>query len=576
MDNNILSSKIQQDITLVNRGRNYPGPNIIKNQVDQDSTYSEPEIKSSHSTHRGPPGPRGHHGPPGPMGPPGLPGPPGPNGAPGQPGQPGCPGPQGEHGKNGDPGCPGPRGIKGDRGDTGPEGPSCHITNQDDQTTEVTVCVPGIIRGVADQYDIITGSANTNPFNPGNVNGVNMEYFTTQTGAFRAGNFRQSDLTTIGAQSTAFGHWTKATGTGSLAFGNNSTSNSISANGPGSLAYGVADINGTISTDAQADGSVASGYVDTNGQIKVLGNWWGAKASGGAISSGLIQTSADGGYAHGYASGEGSEIIIIDNAEGGEAAGNVATTGKIQVDRSAYGSKALGHAEEGGLIRVGFTSTGSIASGVAIGQNVIVSVGDNAPGSIVVGLADTDKSHQVLAEGSANFGKHNLVGPAVVNPSDSKYSLAMGNNAWAYMRGSMAHCGFEDPQPQRGSCQFVRVLATTTTYNSGQGPYSSDPFRIGDGSLPTLPFDQMAAVGEISIIGQDCSCYCAKLCVLYNMGTYSVTIGSPLIQSGGTNIGTQASINGIYIYMNSISPNTKFCATIELTMIDSFCFPEPQ
>lgn len=577
MDNNILSSKLQQDITLVNRGRNYQSPNIIKNQVDQDSTFSEPDIELSHSVRRGPPGPRGHHGPPGPMGPPGPHGPPGPNGAPGQPGQPGCPGAQGEHGKPGAPGCAGPRGIKGDKGDTGPEGPSCHITNQDDQTTEVTVCTQGIIRGVANQYDIITGSANTNPFNLSNINGINMEYFTTQTGAFRAGNFRQSDLATIGNRSVAFGNWTRATGTGSLAFGNNLTNNSISANGSGSLAYGVADTNGTISTGINADGSEASGHVDTNGQIKVSDNWWGAKASGASVSSGLIQTSADGAYAHGFASDEGSEIIIVENAEGSEAAGNVATAGKIQVDRSAYGSKALGNAEDGGLIRVGFTSAGSIASGVANGQNVIVSVGDEAPGSIIVGLADTDKSHQVLAEGSANFGKHNLVGPAVVNPSDSKYSLAMGNNAWAYMRGSMAHCGYEDPESQRGSCQFVRVLATTKTYNSGQAPYSSDPFRIGDGSLPTLPFDQMAAVGEISIIGQDCSCYCAKLCVLYNMGTYSVTIGSPLFQSAGTNIVTSPSANGIYIYMNSNSPDTKFCATIELTMIECFMFrPPPQ
>jgi len=575
MDNNILSSKTQQDITLVNRGRNYQSPNIIRNQVEQESTFSEPDIQSRHSVHRGPPGPRGHHGPPGPMGPPGPPGPPGLNGIPGQPGQPGCPGPQGDNGKPGDPGCPGPRGIKGDKGDTGPEGPSCHITNQTDQTTEVTVCVEGIIRGVADQYDIITGSANTNPFNPGNVNGINMEYFTTQTGAFRAGNFRQSHLINIGDQSAAFGHWTKATGIGSLAFGNNLSNNNISANGSGSMAYGLADTNGTISTDTQADGSEASGHTDTNGTIQVLGNWWGAKASGAAVSAGLIQTSADGGYAHGYASGEGSEIIIVDNAEGSEASGNVVTTGKIQVDRSAYGSKSLGNAEEGGLIRVGVTSSGSIAAGSAIGQAANISVGDNAPGSIVVGLADAGQTHQVLAEGSANFGKYNLVGPSTVNPSDSKYSLAMGNSSWAYMRGSMAHCGFSEIQ--RGSCQFVRVLATTTTFGSGRAPYLSNPFVIGDGSLPTLPSIGLpvAAVGEISIIGQDASCYCSKICVYYDMTNYTVTIGPALIQSPGTSISTQISTSGIYIFMNSNSPTTKFCATIELTMIDAFMFSPP-
>lgn len=573
MDNNILPSKTQQDITLVNRGRNYQSPNIIRNHVEQESTFSEPDIKSSHSIQRGPPGPRGHHGPPGPMGPPGPPGPPGPNGAPGQPGQPGCPGPQGEPGRNGDPGCPGPRGMKGDKGDTGPAGPACQITNFTDQITNVNVCTPGIIQGVADQYDIITGSANTNPFAPSNVNGINMEYFTTQTGAFRAGNFRQEDLAVIGNQSTALGHWTQAAGNGALAFGNNLTDGGIFASGDGSMAFGYTDTNGTISTDISSHGSEAAGHADSYGTIRVLGNWWGAKATGGATNIGLIQSSADGGYAHGYAKDEGSEIHIYPDAEGAEAAGNVATGGKIIIDSDSFGAKAFGDAESNGIIKVGSKSYGSIAAGGATGPAAIIAIGPNAPGSIVVGIAKPGENHQILTEGSANFGRNNLIGPSPVNPSDAKYSLAMGNSAWAYMHSSMAHSGFGGIQ--RGTCQFVRVLATTTTYSGTQGPYISDPFRIGDGTLPTLPSIALpvAAIGEISIVGQDCSCYCCKLCVYYDMTNYTVSFGPALIQSPNTSISTQVSSNGIYIYMNSNSPNTKFCATIELTMIDAYCFP---
>lgn len=549
MDNNIIPSKTQLDRKLVNRGKTSPNVNINRNQESEESTsYHEPEIKYQ----RGPCGPRGHAGPPGPIGPPGPPGPPGPNGAPGQPGQPGTPGPQGEPGKPGDPGCPGPRGPKGDKGDTGPEGPSCKITNQNDQVTTVTVCTPGIIKGVADQYDIITGSSNTNPLNPSNVNGVNMEYFSTQSGAFRAGNFRNNDLTLMGNHSSAFGRWTQANGIGSLAFGNND-GGKINAYGPGTVTYGYAKTNGEISSGSISYGSEASGRVEDYGKIIVTNEQSGAKATGKAVESGLIQSSAIGGYSHGHVAGSGQ--IVLHDADGSEAAGRSTSEGQIYVAEGSHGSKAIGSAD---------------------GFNAVISVEPNAPGSIVVGVASERENHQVLAEGSANFGRRNLVGPAGENLSDAKYSMAMGNSSWAYMRGSMAHSGFGDIQ--RGSCQFVRVLATATTYNEPtRGSYYSDSFLIGDDTLPTLPFAPMAAIGEINVIGQDMSCYCTKLCVYRTMTEYKVTLlPTPLIATPGITLYAQDDPNGIFIYVYGPSPNTRYCATLELTMIDAVMQPDPQ
>ncbi len=152
----------------------------------------------------------------------------------------------------------------------------CQIVNSDG-ITRVSVCTPNIATTSVSQYNL-TSSGGANPFAGSNTSGLNIQYFSTANGGFRAGNFRQFDLTPVGTQSAAIGFRTQATASGSVAYGIN---------------------NGTIRASAAA--SLVGGFTDSTSSITSSSGSTASHVFGVATSSGIAQAFGESSLVHGTA-----------------------------------------------------------------------------------------------------------------------------------------------------------------------------------------------------------------------------------------------------------------------------------
>ena len=347
----------------------------------------------------------------------------------------------------------------------------CSIKNATGDDTLVSVCSQGIIRGIADQYELLTNSspASADPFALfANPDGVNLQYFNTQTGIFRAGNFSPFNLFNNDDYTTAFGYHTRPVGQGSLAFG-------------------LADYGGAIETGTFAYGSLAHGCAFNDNSI---------------ITSGVYNC-------------------------------------------QNYGDHAGGYARHGGIIQVAGEQFGHVN------------------GSFVHGIASTGESHEVWADGSANFGRNNTIkSHDNIGASDALYSFAMGNNAWAYMRGSMAHSSLATP---KGNKQYLRIVTKGSDSTS-----DTQSFVTEDNKLLTFPFDAGTAIVTADIVGTSGASAKIVFTVSKSGGTYTfddivliplynlngaITIFTKVVCSSGFNLN---------ITTNKIQ---QLIATFKITMI---------
>jgi len=338
----------------------------------------------------------------GPTGPQGL------QGMIGQPGEPGQKGQTGLDGPHGEDGCPGRRGIIGIIGDTGPEisgfyGPTgetglqgggpgtytCELFNKNDMVTSVSVCTDEIIKNTADQYLLLTGSCPPclDPFDPGNTGGVNMKYFDIQLGIFRAGNFRESDLVNLGNQSTAFGHWTRAEGAGSFAFGYNLSDDTINAGADSSLVFGYTENGGTIQTLSPATASVVYGVALNNGTIQVA-NGSGSMVLGVAINEGMMQSDGNGSMITGVVSDTGSIMMVANDAIGSKVAGSAFSGGMMIADAGSVNAKIKGNVQDpNSLMKSGTNSISSQISGEVMNGGQMV-IGKESISARINGISD--------------------------------------------------------------------------------------------------------------------------------------------------------------------------------------------
>lgn len=265
------------------------------------------------------------------------------------------------------------RGPVGPQGSQGPVGATCEIINFVGPTS-VSVCEPNIIRGLANDYLLVTDPA-SDPFDPANVAGENLLLATVNgidgpqgpPGALRVGNFRETDLANIGDYSSVFGYHTQASGVGALAHGIN-TEGTILAQGDGSHAFGRTD-DGTILTEDLAYGSVANGYANGGGQVRVKSDTYGTIVSANAIGS-TVEAGADGSIA--TAAAFNSTVRIGDlgggNALHAYASNSTITLGNTGVGNAlnAYASNStitLGDRGLGNTLHVASSSAGSVGAG---------------------------------------------------------------------------------------------------------------------------------------------------------------------------------------------------------------------
>jgi hypothetical protein len=358
---------------------------------------------------------------------------------------------------------------------------------------------------------------------------------------------------------------------GSAAFGDVENNSSIDTNGNGSVAFGDAENVGLIETGGGGIGSLAFGNCENNSSIQtaVFADAFGSMAFGYGNTGSNINTNSNGSVAFGNV--ENAGLIQtgsgFNSASGSMAFGFAGNTGSIFT--KANGSLAFGDAENTGLIQTGGSAVGSLAGGYANNSGMI-QINDNSNGSFVFGIAETTgEVHQIQATGSANFGRNNAIMPSgQPGAGGADYSFAMGNNALAYMQGSMAHSSFPGPTGY-GRNQFVRVLLQATVPNSG-GVYMT----LGDGTFITLPYDGFAII-DTNIIGSDGSAISSTQIVFTvsrSGGSYTFqgintgpnTFGSGNISYGITALGS----DGFAIQISNTGTTTfNFCGTFNITMI---------
>ena len=315
----------------------------------------------------GPPGPMGADGPPGPMGVMGLTGAdgaPGPMGVMGLTGADGAPGPMGVQGVQG---VQGIQGIAGDPGVMGPAGP---IGPSGPQGPDI------LAQGVGVEFPTLGA-------------GTRLMWYT-DNGAFRAGKVSgtQWDAANVGAQSTAFGRGTTASGDSSTAMGYDTT-----ASGTASTAMGQStEASGNRST-AMGETTIASGTASTAmGQsTEASGNRSTAMgettiASGNRSTAMGSQTTANGSYSTAFgrgttASGSYSTAMGSQTTASGhystamgrdtEARGLHSTAFGQDTEAISYSSTAMGYqttARGNYSTAMGFRTTAPSASEVVLGQ----------------------------------------------------------------------------------------------------------------------------------------------------------------------------------------------------------------
>lgn len=383
----------------------------------------------------------------GPTGQQGLQGNTGESGQPGQKGQTGLEGPPGEdgcegrRGPMGGTGLTGPYGKQGFQGVTGPIGEIgsaentvlCEIFHPINTETKVSVCINEIIRETSDQYLLITGSGiqNNDPFDPNNISGINLEYFDTQKGALRVGNFRESDLAIIGDQSAAFGHWTRAEGVGSLAFGYNLSNDTLNAGADASVVYGYTE-NGTIETIPPATATMTYG-IAVNGGIIRTSNGSGSLVNGMAVDGGMIISEGDASTISGIAGDPDSMIISGANTISTDISGTAWNGGVIMTDAGSIGAKISGVSQDSAsLIKASTDTIGVKIKGTAMNGGQMIT-GSGSIGSQIKGMVDNNSS---MITGNNSIAS-NLSGAVMDNAQ-----MSTGNNSSnSEIRGMAAGTG---------------------------------------------------------------------------------------------------------------------------------------
>lgn len=424
MNHNTYPKKEKKEAAIINKGKKLPEYLPIISQIEEEKpeheiinneiVEHEPEMKvekniilessgsvCSSSDFPDPPliltiigetgpqgleGIKGQDGPPGQKGQVGLEGPPGEDGCSGRRGPTGSTGPTGPYGIRGSQGVTGPMGVMGG----GPGVYACELRNPNDMLTSINTCNDGIIRETADQLFLLTDSTVANPFDPSNTTGVNMEYFDIQNGIYRAGFFRASDLISMGEQSAAFGHWTRAEGKGSLAFGYNLSDDTLNAGADSSVVFGKTD-NGTIKTLPPATASLAFGDVSGGGIIQIT-DGSGTIVMGVATDGGVIQSQATASTISGIAMGNGS-MITANNAISADIAGIVTNGGVIIADDGTIGASINGVVQDqNSLMKIGTNSVGGKIRGEVV---------DGA--QMIIGSGSVSSNIKGIVEGSGSF-----------------------------------------------------------------------------------------------------------------------------------------------------------------------------
>jgi len=217
---------------------------------------------------------------------------------------------------------------------------------------------------------------------------------------------------------------------------------------------------------------------------------------------------------------------------------------------------------------------GCFAGGYANNSGMI-QTNDNNNGSFVFGIAGTTgEVHLVDANGSANFGRNNAIMPSgQTGASGADYSFAMGNNALAYMQGSMAHSSFPGVSgpSHYGQNQFVRVLLKATNVATG----TTGLMVLGDGNFVTLPYNGVA-ITDVDIIGFDGSSNVSSTKIVFTVqrssGTYGIlaTNSNTTINHGSANVtyvAVSEGLNGFTVGTENSSGTTfNFCGTFNITM----------
>lgn len=353
----------------------------------------------------------------------------------------------------------------------------CRIVNAEDGgKTSVSVCEKNRIRGLAQDWLLVTAPNVVNPFvtacNATDL-GVPLLLFevspldtvTAGTAAFRAGNFRAEDLRPgvgLGSWSAAFGYHTKALGPGSMAFGSYGAPNTVASDSSTldpviisgfaalSLQRGAAKIKSLIQggvtnslvdsacqpdpctqTDAngiqsQGIGSLAGGATDAGTGSKILAGGSGSAVMGLADTGGAMFTQGPASLVLGYATGTAGMISTNSLALGSIAMGVGSNAGSVRTGFSAVGSQAMGFGVSGGIISTGDQAHGSSAQGAAAGLESTVATQLSAIGSSAQGLALTvgqlttgPNSHGSSVQGFASFG-------SILTGSESVGSHAAG------------------------------------------------------------------------------------------------------------------------------------------------------
>lgn len=388
------------------------------------------------------------------------------------------------------------------------------------------------------------------------------------------------------AQITVIGNGSEASGSASI---NSIISTGLNADG--SKAFGMANGNESlISTGISSSGSVAKGSVFAGGKITTGLNSVGSEATGSSQLNSNINTGPGslGSYARGYANSN-ANILTGSSAFGSTAIGYSQQNSNIFTGLFASGSQAIGHAitdatisaNDAGSFAQGFATVGgtittspgafgSYAGGVATNGGVITV---NSPGSFIHGYADTNELHQIqsTATGSANFGRNNIV--------SSPYSAAFGNNASAYMIGSLVLSSFDadPPRENKGDCENIKVNLRDSSTCDALGNITAE-FILGDGQYANLPFDG-ATIVNAQIISSD-GAHSVKICFTISRTTGTYTVEDQQIECKFDRVGTplvtynvEARMDGFTIvatYTTTTLPVIpRFCATFNMTIIDS-------
>jgi hypothetical protein len=220
---------------------------------------------------------------------------------------------------------------------------------------------------------------------------------------------------------------------------------------------------------------------------------------------------------------------------------------------SVSGSSMSGMVDTGALMFIGANTVGANISGIASG----------------VGL-----THLVSTDGSSSTGINNKIKQITpergVLGSDAKYSVAMGDNALAYMRGSMAHSSFVGSK--EGDAQYLRILLTGTADAGGNVLFTT---ATGD-SIGTqmLPYDGYA-VGTFEAVSRLGSYLTGK--VFINTVTGAVTAGVDTViiavlpvafkSPAGLGLTVQVLLDAFQILITGAAVGEVFCGTLKLTMM---------